>query len=930
MKKILLSLTITFSIALLSQGVHKKEVHESSHTKNIIITEKTFLQLTDPSRNHLKLAKIADKKNKIQHIKDDPFLRIQFEEMMLRNPKSGIIPKNIRKRELQFIQDNAANLKSTLKASQLVWNRRGPFNVGGRTRALALDITNENIILAGGVTGGMWRSTDNGETWTKTSAALDHQSVTAIAQDPRGGQTNVWYYTTGEFIGSGSASGAFYSGEGVFKSIDGGLNWNKLNFTDQQQTPLFTERFDVGWNICINPTNGYVYVATYGGIYRSTDQGNNWTLVLDSNPNNNSQWSPLTDIHCTSEGVMYASLSSGGEVNGIFRSTSGDINSWTNITPQNFPASFRRIVITTSPTNTKVAYFLAQTPGSGFQGHSLWKLTFNSSEDQIWENRSNNLPPRGEGERDVNGYDSQNSYNMVIKVAPKNENVLFIGGTNLFRSDDAFSTNTRTKWIGGYATSNDVSEYPNQHPDQHAMVFKSNNQTLICGHDGGICITNNFSSSETDETPVNWTKLNNGYLTTQAYTVAIDEKDSQSDEILAGFQDNGTYYTDQETNTASWIQVGSGDGGHASLHNSKNSYLVSSQSGITFLQISDESGQKWTRVDPQGAENLLFINPFTIDANNDEIMYFAGGQFLWRNLNIYEIPLFSNEAATQNWEKLEFTQVEGQISALESTSIPQNILYYGTSNGEIFKLENTNTSQPIKTNITGNLMPSGAYVSSIESDPEDASKVMVTFSNYEVPSIFYSQDGGQSWTMVAGNLEENSDGSGNGPSVRYINSVQSSENTIYLVGTSTGLYSATTLSNTTQWKQESPDKIGNSITNMVKTRRDGLIIAGTHGNGIFSSHASKAVGIENPLAEKEENEFLIFPNPMIKQTEVKFSNPNQSTYRLIVVDANGKVVRIINNITGNNILINRDQLKPGIHIINLEGEKIYRGKILVK
>jgi len=91
-----------------------------------------------------------------------------------------------------------------------------------------------------------------------------------------------------------------------------------------------------------------------------------------------------------------------------------------------------------------------------------------------------------------------------------------------------------------------------------------------------------------------------------------------------------------------------------------------------------------------------------------------------------------------------------------------------------------------------------------------------------------------------------------------------------------------------------------------------------------------ATGIEDGLTDKTVEKLLIYPNPMMDKTNVKFPNQTNQKYRLVVVDASGRVVRIIENITNDNVIINRDQLKPGIHIINLSGEKIYKGKLLVK
>jgi hypothetical protein len=110
------------------------------------------------------------------------------------------------------------------------------------------------------------------------------------------------------------------------------------------------------------------------------------------------------------------------------------------------------------------------------------------------------------------------------------------------------------------------------------------------------------------------------------------------------------------------------------------------------------------------------------------------------------------------------------ITALCVSTVPGNILYYGTSRGQLFRLDRADTEAPEVTEITGNIFPKYfgnpvGYISSIAADPFDAQRVMVTFSNYEVMSVFFSSDGGKNWEAVAGNLEVRRDGGGAGPAV---------------------------------------------------------------------------------------------------------------------------------------------------------------------
>ena len=285
----------------------------------------------------------------------------------------------------------------------------------------------------------MWRSDDSGASWKKVTAPQDLHSVTCIAQDIRAGKENTWYYGTGELSGNSArgGGGAIYRGDGIFKSTNGGMSWTLLPSTAGGEPNNFTNAFQFVWNIVANPENDdedEVLAATFGGIQRSTDGGNSWNYVVGE-PTNNS--SLFADIALSKDGVFYATMSEssgtpGGSsaFRGIYRSTDGE--NWTNIIPNDFPRNFDRMVIGISDSNPDVVYFLASSDPNDF-----WKYTYlfgdGTGAGGRWVNLSNNIPMFGGS---VGDFDSQGSYNMVVKVHPENENIVFLGGTNLYRSTD--------------------------------------------------------------------------------------------------------------------------------------------------------------------------------------------------------------------------------------------------------------------------------------------------------------------------------------------------------------------------------------------------------------------------------------------------------------------------------------------------------------
>jgi PKD repeat protein len=803
-------------------------------------------------------------KNGYQKVKDNPEARLKYEAELLKDPRTGRIPEGIHRKELEYIYSPKAKLQKQYQKSQnrrvssavaapgtAQWQKRGPYNVGGRTRALAIDINDENTILAGGVSGGMWRSSDRGASWTKVTGASQHHSVTAVAQDPQ--NPNVWYYATGEGRGnSASASfSAIYAGSGVYKSTDNGLTWVQLASTASLETEV-NNPFRIAWNIKVHPTTGDVYLATgraystsTGAIWRSTDGGTTWNKVIDGGN------AVYTDIEIAANGLMYATLSSSATTTfkGIYRSTNG--TDWTNITPADMPASYGRVVLDIAASNTNVAYFFAATPGAGVSGHSFFKYTYTAGVGNgdgtvgnggAWENRSSNLPAYGGSVGNLN----QSNYNQYVRVKLDDENVVFIGSTNIYRSLDAFATNTQNAWVGGYSTINNVSTYPNHHPDNHALVFfPSNPNQMLTGHDGGVSFTdNNLANNPTH--PVAWVALNNGYYTTQIYGMHIDPETAGDNRMIIGLQDNGKWTVDNTSSTAIWgEEVGGGDGAFVAITPGKDIRYTSTQFG-KVARVEGPNPQAPTaavHVFPAAASGQLFVHPFALDPSDYKIMYYPGGGRLWRHNDVESINTGWNFSGTSDagWANLTNATVPGTITAVAvSKNNPSHRVYYGTSTGSVYRLDNANEGNPVAVPV---LAGQGSYLSCLAIDPTDANRVFAVYSNYGVQSIFYSADAGANWVAVGGNLEENADGSGNGPSVRWLDvHVNSSGTTTYYVGTSTGLYATDAINGaTTNWVQEGANSIGNTVVTRVRSRGiDGLVAVGTHGNGAYSANVGQS------------------------------------------------------------------------------------------
>ncbi len=882
--------------------------------------------------------------NHLPYTKENLQSRRNWQFLRLRNPYTNKIPANISTLERLYAKNLPNDKMMKLqKANQIFnsspWTYRGPFNQGGRSRAIAVDVNNPNIVLAGGATGGMWRSTDNGQSWTKVTPVQDTvQTVTCIVQDTRSGKTNNWYYGTGEYAsnlelpGNGAGFVTFIGG-GIYKSTDDGLTWSILPSTSTGYVPTFVNRFQIVWNIAVDTSNmnqDILYAAVVDGIYRSSDGGSSWNLVLSDRDTANTNLSVYSNVAVTSKGDVYAALSN-GKSQGIWHSADG-IN-WTEITPSGFPVVYGRIVIASAPTNSNILYVLANTPGSGNQGspdngaddfHTL--LKYNSGSNQ-WTDLTNNLPAWS---GNVGGYSSQGGYDMVIKVSPKDSNFVIIGGTNLYRTTNGFSTKLdSTDWIGGYSPANDVSSYTNQHPDEHDLFYLPSNPNIVySANDGGLSFTNDVTAN-----PVSWTSLDNGFSTTQFYSVALDHAISNSSLIVGGMQDNGNMMDTTLTANSSWVVLPyGGDGCISAVADSGNYIYFATQNGnIMEGRLSDQQG---ALIKPVGASGFLFVTPYVLDPSNTSMMFLAAGTNIWRNSNLLNIVIPSDSATTINWTDFTNIDTTNNVTALAVSTLPAHVLYYGTDGGTVFKVVNADQGNPSSVNITSNTFPAG-FVSSIAVDPQNANNVLVAFSNYGVLSIFATTDGGVTWNAVSGNLEQNPDGTGNGPSVRVVKILNLNGNIIYYAGTSTGLYATTSLNGmSTTWVQQGTNNIGMVDAETIDIRNsDGTVVVGTFGSGVYSTQFTTTAVKENNNVPIAYSLLQNYPNPFNPSTIIKYSVAKTSPVTLKVFDVLGREVETLVNeqqAAGNySVTFNAGNLSSGVYFYRMQSGSFVQTKKLI-
>lgn len=839
-----------------------------------------------------------------------------YEFMRTRDPETNKIPSSMRGKEMEFASRLPA--KTGLLKSQ-TWVSSGPNNISGRILSIAMDIADKNVILAAAASGGIWRTEDAGANWAKTTASSDIPSATCIVQDQRPGKRNIWYYGTGELLSTTDRRLSIIArtvglGDGIFKSEDGGKHWSQIPSTKTNSPGNLAEVFQGIWSIVIDTSNHLqdeIYSACYGGIMRSADGGGHWSLVLGD-----LTFKPFsTDVAIDPQGRMYAALSTycpeypgnPSPIGGVW--TSNDGIQWQNITPPDFPENYRCIKLTTAPSDPDILYVFTESPiqdtdptfGFSASQHTFWKYTKNKKSGRgVWENRTFNLPGKGRGNilsaflDTIHGaFNSIGGYAFTLKTHPENANIVFIGGTNLYRNTTGFADSTFTHWLGGYPYDQTDT---NLHPDQHCILFSNlERNTMYSACDGGIYKTSDCLSSH-----VQWDFFSRGINNSQVYWTGMDHAASRDEFAVAGIQDNAIYITDKNIFPQSaWTSVCGGDGLTSIVADHKNYLIGSVYDGNIFTFQVDSlyniNNLYWQRPLFFSDSNFLFYTNYALDPNDNTTFYFPQKNHLWRKSNMAAAAFDTNQLNT-GWTELTNIALGCQdfILAITVSKFPANRVYFGTYTGKVFRVDQANTGNPVATDITGSGFPANGFVACIETDPLDADNCFVVFSNYNVQSIFHSSDGGMNWEPVGGNLEENLNGSGNGPSIRWLKMLTYQGFTIYFAGTSTGLFSTTNLDGAkTIWQQESPDLIGRSIVDMIDARStDGWILVATQGNGIFSSYFQPTgTGYQHATihAKLEQN----YPNPATRETHIKFTIPKNEHVKVILYNQEGQLLNVI-------------------------------------
>jgi hypothetical protein len=299
---------------------------------------------------------------------------------------------------------------------------------------------------------------------------------------------------------------------------------------------------------------------------------------------------------------------------------------------------------------------------------------------------------------------------------------------------------------------------------------------------------------------------------------------------------------------------------------------------------------------------------------------------LWRNNGLSSIALYRNDTMV-GWEKLTDLSLPTEyiITTIEvSRSNPDHVLYYGASGDpyqyanvspKLYRLENANTATSGAEDISIPDAETGTYAHEIAVNPENGNEILVLLSNYNVVGLYHSNDGGQNYTAVEGNLT--GDDTNPGPSLRTATILPTDQGTVYFLGTSIGLFSTMTLNGTsTTWIQESETGIGNCVVqHMVSRTSDHRVAVGTHGRGVFMG-TYNFTGVDETA--KRPVTFALkqnHPNPFNPSTTIQFTLPKSEHVLLKVFDATGREVQS---------LIDK-RMEAGEHTIRFNGSGLASG-----
>jgi photosystem II stability/assembly factor-like uncharacterized protein len=712
------------------------------------------------------------------------------------------------------------------KGTLQTWESLGPGNIGGRTRSLLIHPDDPTIIYTGGISGGIWKTTNGGEHWQPLTDTISNIAIGCMAMQP--GNPEVIYAGTGEGYFREEVRGTSLPlrGAGIFRTTDGGATWSRLGSTANQDFHwvndiIFSQR---------NPS--IIYAATRSGVWLSSDSGETWEQILATTVKGG-----CLDLALRSDLARDWLFASCGtfEQAAVYRAKLPG-GEWEMVLSD---PGMGRTYLAIAPSDQRTIYALSASnnPGHYNQGlHAVFRSTSGGNAG-TWRARISNTDPEslstmllsnalGRYYEEECGGDTSFHYNLgwytnVIAVDPVNPETVWAGGVDLYRSDDG----GRSWGLAGYYWAFGFRTYI--HADQHAIAFHPNfngstNQTLLVANDGGVFRTINARAAVSSSHPsaicdpaqadISWAALNHNLGITQFYHGAPFAHGTR---FLGGTQDNGTIMGSFALGSDDWWSILGSDGGYVAV-DPNNSQIIYAEAQRFDFHKSTDQGQSFFPAREGVNDTFLFITPFVLDPNNPRRLW-TGGRRLWRTDN----AAVSWQAASTYLSNIDL------VSALAVAPGDSNRVVVGLNGGWIARNDQALTADA--TSSWQSVQPRSGYVSWLAHDPSDLDIVYATYAGFGGSHVWQSRDGGATWS------ERDGSGAGSLPDIPVHCIVVDPEhpNRLFL-GTDLGVFTSVDRGQT--WAVEVTG-FANTVTESLalteNIQGNQLLFAFTHGRGAW-------------------------------------------------------------------------------------------------
>jgi photosystem II stability/assembly factor-like uncharacterized protein len=852
--------------------------------KNLLYIAFTlFLYLLIPDANSQSVSKWDNAPTEIK--KKNSFKRLEWFYRPRMNEQDVFPGAFIEK---QKAVEYAKMLSQTLKTDTLSqWKNLGPVGidfsadgmvphwgvVSGRVRGLAVHPTNPDIVYAGAASGGVWKTTDGGQTWIDKSGGLNLLTFGAIAIDPS--IPDVVFAGTGEY--HWILTERFYSGDGMYKSTNGGDSWEKVNAEFGSVTHFS--------DLIISPHNPNVMMASIAknlqgstpneGIWRSADGGQHWTCVLSGEG--------MYDLsfHPSDANIVFAARGNEQSQAGFLLSTDGGLSFTQSNTGLPATNHIGRIQFDVSVSNPSVLYAVIfdQAPLPGRFPTSAYK-SVNGGVSWFQISDGINLCP----------FSDQGFYDLCIVVNPSNPDHVFLGNVEFSKSIDGetFSSIRNPAAPGG--GSDPFDSYT--HLDHHIIRFApSDPSVMYVGCDGGV-----FKSTDSGTT---FQAVNTGIYSIQSYRVA--SHNTNPDILYSGAQDNGFISTQDRGATPFKLEL-LGDGTECFMDYSNPDIIFFATIGGYFGRSSN-GGQSWDLlVDPITLnDSSAFLCPYWQHPSNPDIIYGCLKQKLYKSTD-----------KGLSWEYTTNSPIAGSaIYAAAQSPINTNNIMVAARNGALSLVCSSDGGTNWQ-NITGNLGTlSGGNFMRLQADPFDGNTFYLLKNAYSGAVVVKTTDFGTTWTDISSDL----------PKVPVNDIFIDGDNAgvIYL-GNDFGVYRTT--NNGGNW-----ERMNNGMPfvpmldfNLFSFDNTRLLRVATYGRGVFELDLEGFTSVNEAISGAAT--IQAWPNPASDVLWVEILATLPDTYTLAIVSMSGMEVAsktLFNSGAKFRTSMDISQLKPGSYQLVLKG-----------